>query len=312
MKNKEYVFQSALLERYRETLAWFTYPFFMVGFVALYFWGLAQGFAVDTWVITVTVINFFTTLLFEQLIPRNKAMNYLHDSQSWNDIGHGIMQAASRPLIQSVAIVLFAYINQMRLQAFDQVWPSDWSFVAQFVLALMIASLMDYLVHRSFHTFERMWWFHAVHHDTPQMHIMKSARVHFGEEVINSALKPLPLILAGAPTDIIVFLGMWTVFDGNIAHANIHQRFPGWFHYVLGTVQLHNLHHARDRKYQDSNYSGSVPLWDVLFRTFNHPDKSDLGEMGLDNNPVPPNFLRQVLYPFRMQIALNRNQGQVS
>ena len=312
MPKKEYLFQSPFLERHRDTLAWFTYPLFMVGFIALYFWGLARGFAVETWVIAVTVINFFSTLLFEQLVPRNKAMNYLRDSQSWNDVGHGIMQGASRPLIQSVAIVLYAYINELRVQEFTQLWPAQWGFVAQFALALMIASLMDYLVHRGFHTFRWIWWFHAVHHDTPQMHIMKSARVHFGEEVINSAIKPLPLILLGAPTEIIVFLGMWTVFDGNLAHANIHQRFPGWFHYVLGTVQLHNLHHARDRKYQDSNYSGSVPLWDIMFRTFNHPDKSELGELGLDNNPVPPTFIQQVLYPFRMQVAMRGNDASVN
>jgi len=307
---RDYLFQSAFLERHRETLAWFTYPVFMVGFTALYFWGLAAGFAVETWVIAVTVINFFTTLLVEQVLPRNPRMNYLHDGQALNDIGHGIMQGASRPLVQSAAILLFAFVNELRLQEFDQLWPAHWGFAAQFVLALMIASLMDYVVHRSFHTFDRMWYFHAVHHDTPQMHIMKSARVHFGEEAINSAIKPLPLILLGAPTDIIVFLGMWTVFDGNIAHANIHQRFPAWFHYVLGTVQLHNLHHARDRKYQDSNYSGSIPLWDILFGTYNHPDKSALGEMGLDNNPVPPGFMQQVLYPFKMQLAPRRHQGQ--
>ncbi|MEZ5503437.1 MAG: sterol desaturase family protein [Halioglobus sp.] len=291
---KEYLFQCEFLE----LLGWCTYPFFMAGFIALYFWGLGRGFALEAWVVAVTVINFFVILLFEQVLPRNSSMNYLRDSQSLNDIGHGIMQATSKPLVQSALVILFVFINQLRLQEFGQVWPGHWSFVAQFILALLIGSLMDYLVHRSFHTFESIWYFHAIHHDTPQMHIMKSARVHFGEEVINSACKPLPLVLLGAPTEIIVFLGMWTVFDGNIAHANIHQRFPAWFHYILGTVQLHNLHHAKDRRYQDSNYSGSVPLWDILFGTYNHPDRSGLCELGLEANPVPAGFLSQVVYPF--------------
>jgi len=298
---REYLFQSDILEKNRELLGWLTYPCFMVGFSALYFWGLHRGFATETWVVFVTVINFFTSLLAEQVLPRNTQMNYLRDSQSLNDIGHGVMQAASRPVVQASSILLFAWLSEVRLQEFAPLWPSQWSFATQFILALLIASLMDYLVHRGFHTFDRMWHFHAIHHDTPQMHIMKSARVHFGEEVINSAIKPLPLIVLGAPTEVIVFLGMWTVFDGNLAHANIHQRFPAWFHYVLGTVQLHNLHHAMDRRYQDSNYSGSVPLWDILFGTFNHPDRSKLGEMGLENNPVPPQFFRQVIYPFVSQ-----------
>lgn len=303
---KDYLFQTPLLEKHRETIAWFTYPGFMAGFTALYFWGLDAGIAVETWVITVTVINFFVTLLFEQLVPRNHNMNCLRDSQSLNDIGHGILQAVSRPLIQSGAILLFAFLNELRLEHFGQLWPTHWSFAAQFAVALLVGSFMDYVVHRSFHTFDRMWYFHVIHHDTPHMHIMKSARVHFGEEVINSAIKPLPLILLGAPTEIVVFLGMWTVFDGNMVHANIHQRFPAWFHYVLGTVHLHNLHHAKDRKYQDSNYSGSVPLWDILFRTYNHPDHSDLGDLGLADNPVPQGFIRQVFFPFRAQFNLKR------
>lgn len=306
---KQYLFESAFLENNRELFGWLTYPCFMIGFTALYFWGLQKGYAIETWVITVTVINFFTTLLVEQLLPRNRKMNFLHDDQSLNDIGHGIMQAASRPVVQASTILLFAFLNQLRLQEFDQLWPGQWNFGAQILLALLIASLMDYLVHRSFHTFDRMWFFHAIHHDTPQMHILKSARVHFGEEVINSAIKPLPLILLGAPTEVIVFLGMWTVFDGNIVHANIHQRFPAWFHYVLGTVQLHNLHHAKERKYQDSNYSGSVPLWDILFGTYSHPDRSDLGDLGLEDSPVPEGFIKQVFFPFKSQFSLQGKQG---
>lgn len=39
---------------------------------------------------------------------------------------------------------------------------------------------------------------------------------------------------------------MWTVFDGNMVHADTHQRGPGWFHYVMGSVHLHKLHHAQD------------------------------------------------------------------
>jgi sterol desaturase/sphingolipid hydroxylase (fatty acid hydroxylase superfamily) len=257
-------------------------------------------------VITVTVINFFTTLLFEQILPRNRQMNYLHDGQSLNDIGHGMMQATSRAVLQSSMILVFAFLNELRLETFGQIWPGQWHFASQFLLALLIASFMDYVVHRSFHTFDRMWHFHAIHHDTPQMHIMKSARVHFGEEVINSAIKPLPLILLGAPTEIIVFVGMWTVFDGNIVHSNIHQRFPAWFHYVLGTVHLHNLHHAKNRRYQDSNYSGSMPLWDMLFGTYHHPDRSDMGELGLMDSNVPTRFFQQVLFPFKAQLSAKR------
>ena len=290
---------------HRDTLAWLSWPLYMGSFIALYVWGIHHGIAVDVWVISVTVINFFVTLLLEQILPRNPSMNYLDDAQSWNDIGHGVMQGASKPLMQMAVTLLFAHIAQWRLDHFGNIWPSEWPYLAQILLAMLIASFMDYWVHRSYHLVDRMWWFHAIHHDTPQMHIMKSARIHVGEEIINSTLKPMPLIFIGVPADVLVFLGMWLVFDGNITHSNIHQRFPSWVHYVIGTVQLHNLHHAVDRKYQDSNFSGSVPLWDIIFRTYNHPDHSPLqAPMGIKDNPVPPRFIDQVLFPFKAQIRI--------
>jgi sterol desaturase/sphingolipid hydroxylase (fatty acid hydroxylase superfamily) len=66
-------------------------------------------------------------------------------------------------------------------------------------------------------------------------------------------------------------------------------------------VQLHNLHHARDRRAQDSNYCGSSAIWDLFFGTFSHPDRVPLGELGLEASPVPLGFLAQLAFPFRQQ-----------
>ena len=99
----------------------------------------------------------------------------------------------------------------------------------------------------------------------------------------------------------LVFIGLWIVFDGNLVHSNIDQRFPSWAHWFLPTVQLHNLHHAQDRRFQDSNYSGSTPIWDVLFGTFSHPDRCRADPLGLADSRVPAGFVAQVLFPFRAQ-----------
>ena len=76
------------------------------------------------------------------------------------------------------------------------------------VPALLLWMLTDYWVHRSLHTFSRLWCFHALHHDTPQMHILKSGRLHFGEEWFNAVLKPIPLLLLGAPSEVMAFVGL--------------------------------------------------------------------------------------------------------
>ncbi len=91
---------------------------------------------------------------------------------------------------------------------------------------------------------------------------------------------------------------LFLVFEGNLAHSNLDQRFPFRFHYAVPTVQNHYLHHGEPRRLQDSNYA-SLPLWDVIFGTYNHPERNPVPATGLAGDPVPPGFLAQVAYPFR-------------
>lgn len=287
----------------RDRFAWLTFPVLMGGFVALAVWGLERGYDPASWGAALAVANFFVILGVEQLLPRDPAMNVFRDRQSWNDMGHGLLLATlARPLGGALSVGGIAFLATLRGSlSLDAPWPAHWPFALQFVAGFAVWSFSDYWIHRSLHNFDRLWWFHAIHHDTPQMHILKSGRLHFGEEVLNAVLKPVPLLLLGAPPDVMALLGMWIVFDGNLVHSNIAQRFPSWAHYFAPTVQLHNLHHARDRRHQDSNYSGSTAVWDVLFGTFSHPDRNPLGPLGLDRSPVPPGFLAQVAFPFRAQ-----------
>ncbi len=288
----------------RERLAWLTFPVLMGGFVALAAWGLGRGFDPAQWGMALAVTNFLVIVGVEQLLPRNPAMNVLRDRQSLNDIGHGVLLSAlARPAGGAAAIWAMAHVAELRGAAsVATLWPAEWPFAAQMVPALLLWTFGDYWVHRAMHTYTPLWWFHAIHHDTPQMHILKSGRLHLGDELINATLKPLPLLALGAPPEILVFVGLWIMFDGNLVHSNVDQRFPSWAHYFVPTVQLHNLHHAQDRTTQDSNYSGSSAIWDVLFGTFSHPDRFPLGPMGIRNSPVPAGFAAQVAFPFKAQL----------
>lgn len=287
----------------RERLAWCSFPILMGGFVALAAWGLAQGIERERWAIALTIANFFVILAVEQVLPRNPRMQVWGDAQAKNDVGHGILLAAiARPVGGAVSLLVMTRLAEARgLAELATLWPAQLVFPLQFGIAWLMFTFSDYWIHRSLHSFDRLWWFHSIHHDTPSMHILKSGRLHFGEEVFNAVLKPLPLLLLGAPPEIFWWLGIWIVFDGNLVHSNIDQRFPTWAHYILPTVQLHNLHHARDRRHQDSNFSGSTALWDALFGTLSHPGRCPLGELGIERSPVPSGFFAQVIFPFRAQ-----------
>ena len=71
-----------------------------------------------------------------------------------------------------------------------QLWPAEAPLLAQGVVAALIWALLDYTYHRASHTFSPLWWFHALHHDTPQLHLLKSGRLHFGEEMLRYLMFP--------------------------------------------------------------------------------------------------------------------------
>ncbi len=287
----------------RDRAAWLSFPVLMGGFVWMAVWGLRRGDDPASLGMVLTVLNFFVIVGVEQVLPRNPAMNLFRDRQSLNDVGHGILLSGARLAGNAFGVWLLAASAQLRIDSgFATAWPGSWPFAFQFLLGLLMITFADYWVHRAMHTFDRLWWFHSIHHDTPQMHILKSGRIHLGDELIAVVTKPIPLLLLGAPPEVMVLIGMWRVFDGNLVHSNVDQRFPSWAHYFLPTVQLHNLHHAQDRRHQDTNYSGSSAIWDVLFGTFSHPDRNPLGPLGIAVSPVPGGFVAQLAFPLRSQL----------
>jgi len=289
--------------------AYCTYPAFMATFMALSWGCLRAGFDAAAWIPALTVLSFLVILALEQAFPLRRRMNTLRDWQSINDAAHGVLTGLLRPLGTSLGLVLLAALSQLRVGAeLATWWPAGWPLLAQLVLAHLLVSFAGYWVHRSLHTFDRLWWFHAVHHDTEQVHVLKAGRFHFVDEIYNAVLTPLPLLVVGAPTEVVLLRSMWSVYSGSLAHANVPQRFPGWFHYLVSNVRLHNLHHSRQRRYQDSNYAG-VPVWDVLFGTFNHPDRSRSERFGLAGDYMPRNFFAQLWFPFRAQASVPAPAG---
>jgi len=275
----------------------------MGGFLALTGWGLQAGVNPATLAIGLTVGNFFLLVGLEQAMPREPRHNLFRDPQLVNDAAHGVSrQVLGRPIADAIRVlVVVGSATKLQQLGYVGLWPTDASLVPQLLLGILAWSFGDYWVHRALHAFTPLWWFHAVHHDTAEMHVLKSGRLHFGEEVIGGVCVPLPLLALGAPPEIVLWMQLWTVFDGNLAHSNVDQRFPSWAHYVLGTAHLHWIHHAADRRLQDSNYSGSTPIWDILFGTFNHPDRNPIDRYGLEEAYVPAGFLGQLAFPFRAQ-----------
>ena len=285
----------------RALLAWTSWWLVMGGCFGFALWWAGGETPSPSLVLGMTVANTFLLVAAEQLLPRKPEANLLRDRQTLNDVAHGVVfQFAGRPLAQGLVVVALAGAAQHASVA--SVWPREWPLLAQVASAILLWSLLGYGYHRAQHAFDALWWFHAVHHDTRQMHLFKSGRAHVGEEFLEYLFIPAPFILLGIGPEVMTWVALWNVFQGNLAHSNLDQRFPASFHYWLPTVQNHYIHHAEPRHLQDSNF-GSFPIWDRLFGSYRHPDANPVKRVGLAGDPVPADFLGQLAYPFRSLLA---------
>jgi len=285
-----------------QSIAWLIWPGFM-GTMMLATWYLYRaGMDIKLLIPLLTTVNFFILLFLEQAFTARPEMGTLKDWQSINDALHGVITGLIRPFGTSLGLLLVLYTSDWRQQTgLAALWPTEWPLIAQLLLAQLIHGFFSYWAHRLLHTINFLWWFHALHHDTNQMHVLKAGRFHFGDEIFNAIITAAPLVMLGAPKEVLLLRSMCTVYSGAIEHANVIQRFPSWFHYLSNNVLLHNLHHSMNRKYQDSNYSG-VPLYDVIFGTFNHPDRCNIGSFGIKEQYVPTGLFAQLLFPFKANI----------
>lgn len=272
----------------------------MGGSVGAAAWGFAAGIEPERWAFVVSAGCFVAVVALEQLLPRASRANLFRDRQAWNDLGHGVLVSAlSRPLAGAIVAAGLGWLAATPAGEGGGWWPRHWPAAAQVALTLVVVSFFEYWMHRSFHRVAVLWPFHALHHSARQMHVLKGNRLHVGEELLRFVLVPVPLLLVGVPAELLLWMALWSNFDGSLAHCNVDQRFPSWFHSIVPTVHVHTLHHSEHAEHQASNYGGTVTLWDLVFGTFRHPLRHPVRAVGLEDDPVPAGFLGQLAQPFR-------------
>lgn len=170
--------------------------------------------------------------------------------------------------------------------------------VVQFFLAVLVADLGQYWLHRLYHVVPWLWRVHAVHHSSTAMDWLAGSRVHFVEILLTRTGVLLPLMLLGfAPQALnayVILVGVQAV----LAHANVRIN-GGWLDYVLVLPRYHHWHHARHPDYIYKNYAIHLPLVDMLFGTFKLPAKEWPTRYGVFGKPLPDGILRQHLYPLQ-------------
>jgi sterol desaturase/sphingolipid hydroxylase (fatty acid hydroxylase superfamily) len=178
-----------------------------------------------------------------------------------------------------------------------QGWIQSLPFVAEVLLIVLVADLVQYWTHRSYHEVPILWRLHAVHHSAKSMDWLAGSRQHVLELVITRTLVLAPIYVLGFSKGVIdayiIIVGFQAVFN----HANVDVRL-GPLRYLIVTPNFHHWHHSQDKEALDRNYAAHFSFIDYLFGTAVNAERKWPDQYGVLGDYVPNGFLKQVAFPF--------------
>jgi lathosterol oxidase len=166
----------------------------------------------------------------------------------------------------------------------------------QVPLAVLVADLFQYGIHRLFHAVPWLWRFHAIHHSSRELDWLAGSRLHLVDVVVTRAIAFLPLFVLGFSERAMLVYVSIVSFQAVWIHANVRTRFA-WLGRWIVTPEFHHWHHTAEPEARDRNFAVHLPGIDALFGTAWRADRWPT-RYGVEE-PVPDGWLAQLLHPFR-------------
>lgn len=163
----------------------------------------------------------------------------------------------------------------------------------------VVGDFLGYWQHRLFHG-RTLWPFHAVHHSSSELDWLSSVRLHPVNDALGRLIVAVPLVVAGFNVGVVALYAPFTTFYAIMIHANLDWDY-GPLRYAIASPVFHRWHHTKAEEGLDRNFSGGLPLWDLLFGTFYMPRGERPTRFGIDD-PIPKGFFGQMLAPFRRRM----------
>jgi sterol desaturase/sphingolipid hydroxylase (fatty acid hydroxylase superfamily) len=137
-----------------------------------------------------------------------------------------------------------------------------------------------YWWHRARHESSILWtYLHQVHHSPARLEVLTSFYKHPLEIILNSILSSFLLItLFGLSPEAISVAFLMTGVAELFYHWNI--KTPYWLGFLIQRPESHCVHHQKG--YHKNNYS-DLPLWDMIFGTFENP-RNQVNDCGFSSD----------------------------
>ena len=258
--------------------------------------------------VTLAVTNFAAIIVIaitERLLPYRSEWGRTHDDVR-TDLLHMLVSGVStsevaRPLAQAVGVAAAGLLSRT---IGSELWPASWPLVAQLGLALLIAELPQYWLHRWQHEHDLLWRFHATHHSAPRLYFLNAARFHPADLVVVLVAGYGPLVALGCPEATIMLYTLFDAIFGLLQHANIDVRL-GPLNRIFSMAEVHRWHHSRTLREANHNYGSNLIVWDLVFGTFFLPrDREPPHAIGIADMPdFPTTYVAQLASPFRWWTA---------
>jgi sterol desaturase/sphingolipid hydroxylase (fatty acid hydroxylase superfamily) len=178
-----------------------------------------------------------------------------------------LLNAAQVGVVFLTGVTWDRWFPQLRL------WDlTDMHTVAAALIGYLIITFAYYWWHRARHEVPFLWrWFHQVHHSPQRIEIITSFYKHPFELIVNGALSSFLLFgVAGvgpaAGALAVTITGLAELFY----HWNV--KTPYWLGFFFQRPESHCVHHRAG--WHRSNYA-DLPLWDMLFGTFDNPRRCE-------------------------------------
>ncbi|HEV8430345.1 MAG TPA: sterol desaturase family protein [Pyrinomonadaceae bacterium] len=158
----------------------------------------------------------------------------------------------------------------------------------QALIGIAALDLFAYFAHLLLHESRLGWQFHRVHHSENAVDVTTAFRQHPGETIWRVLWQLAAIALFGIPLSIVVIYLSLSALNAQLEHANIrlNRTLDRFLRLLFVTPHMHKVHHSRDQKETDSNYSNIFSLWDRIFGTYT--SATDFGKLsyGLDGFDV--------------------------
>lgn len=192
-------------------------------------------------------------------------------------MGLGLVSAVTNGLTAFISVGALFWAQQYQITEIPLT-------IASLLACFILDDMRYYWHHRVAHRCRWVWAMHVTHHSSTQYNFSVALRQGWTKHFTGTMMFKVPLVVMGFDPAVVLFCGVINPTYQFFLHTELVDKMPRWYEAVFNTPSHHRVHHGRNPQYLDSNYAGTLIIWDKMFGTFVAEDSADRPDYGLVKN----------------------------